>query len=135
LYSQIIVREDEPSSIIALTLSSPQYVEKLKGIFSSEMDPSQAHNHSNRHHHHHTSGTATPSDETVSVSPMDGHAHLHHHHHQQGASSSSYPGGSNASSTTEGIYDDIHVSEESLLSEPGTHMKFRKYRTEGQASF
>ncbi|KAG0269558.1 1-phosphatidylinositol-3-phosphate 5-kinase [Actinomortierella ambigua] len=35
-YSQIIAREDEPSSIIALTLSSPQYVDKLKGLFSRD---------------------------------------------------------------------------------------------------
>ncbi|KAG0032875.1 1-phosphatidylinositol-3-phosphate 5-kinase [Podila clonocystis] len=95
-YSQIIVREDEPSSIIALTLSSPQYVEKLKGIFrgdSTEMDNTAPMS---------TSGTATPAEESAVVS-------------FDGISTPTY---------VDGIYEDVHVFDDSLMSGPGTHMKF-----------
>ncbi|KAI8606363.1 hypothetical protein EDD21DRAFT_298271 [Dissophora ornata] len=79
-YSQIIVREDEPSSIIALTLSSPQYVEKLKGIFRGDgVDGDSNNNNSTAPMS--TSGRATPAEENA-------------------------------------------VLDDSLLSEPGTHMKF-----------
>ncbi|KAF9929088.1 1-phosphatidylinositol-3-phosphate 5-kinase [Linnemannia zychae] len=104
-YSQIIIREDEPSSIIALTLSSPQYVEKLKGIFRG--DPIDADTNNNATAPMSTSGTATPSEE-IAASSYD----------------SSGNGLSSSSSTIEGIYDDIQVFDHSLLSEPGTHMKF-----------
>ncbi|KAG0085425.1 1-phosphatidylinositol-3-phosphate 5-kinase [Podila epicladia] len=96
-YSQIIIREDEPSSIIALTLSSPQYVEKLKGIFrgdSTEMDNTAPMS---------TSGTATPAEESV-VASLDG--------------ANSIP------TYVDGIYEDVHVFDDSLMSGPGMHMKF-----------
>ncbi|KAF9387823.1 1-phosphatidylinositol-3-phosphate 5-kinase [Podila verticillata] len=97
-YSQIIVREDEPSSIIALTLSSTQYVEKLKGIFrgdSTDMDNTAPMS---------TSGTATPAEESAVVS-FDG-------------------SGNSIPSYVDGIYEDVHVFDDSLMSGPGTHMKF-----------
>ncbi|KAG0346509.1 1-phosphatidylinositol-3-phosphate 5-kinase [Podila humilis] len=97
-YSQIIVREDEPSSIIALTLSSPQYVEKLKGIFRG--DTSETDNTAPMS----TSGTATPAEESTLAS-FEGN----------GGASPSY---------ADGIYEDIHVFDDSLMSGPGTHMKF-----------
>jgi 1-phosphatidylinositol-3-phosphate 5-kinase len=106
-YSQIIVREDEPSSIIALTLSSPQYVEKLKGIFRG--DSTDADNNNNSTAPISTSGTATPAEE-----------------HTAGSYDSNGNSLISSASATEGIYEDIHVFEHSLLSEPGTHMKFRK---------
>ncbi|KAG0232821.1 1-phosphatidylinositol-3-phosphate 5-kinase [Actinomortierella wolfii] len=95
-YSQIIAREDEPSSIIALTLSSPQYVEKLKGLFKKDSDtdiPVPATG----------SGSATPaSEEKVTL---------------ESGSPTMY-------SIGEGIYDHVDTFEESLLSESSTHMKF-----------
>ncbi|KAF9311945.1 1-phosphatidylinositol-3-phosphate 5-kinase [Podila horticola] len=97
-YSQIIVREDEPSSIIALTLSSPQYVEKLKGIFrgdSTDMDNTAPMS---------TSGTATPAEEGA-VASFDG-------------------SGNSLPTYMDGIYEDVHVFDDSLMSGPGTHMKF-----------
>ncbi|KAF9583051.1 1-phosphatidylinositol-3-phosphate 5-kinase, partial [Lunasporangiospora selenospora] len=97
-YSQIIIREDEPSSIIALTLSSPSYVEKLGELFRGESLASiNATATSN-------SGTATPAEETVG---------------------GSYDSGNSNTGTTplEGIYDDIPVYDDSMLLEPGTHMK------------
>ncbi|KAG0242758.1 hypothetical protein B0O80DRAFT_460532 [Mortierella sp. GBAus27b] len=104
--SQIIVREDEPSSIIALTLSSSDYVKRLKGIFKGGGNDASSTNH------HATapmpnSGTATPAEDSV-VSSFDG-------------SGNSSP---LSSAIMEGIYDDIQVSDDSLLWEPGTHMKF-----------
>ncbi|KAF9109653.1 1-phosphatidylinositol-3-phosphate 5-kinase [Mortierella sp. AM989] len=102
-YSQIIVREDEPSSIIALTLSSPQYVDKLKGIFRGDGGDVETNNSTAPVS---TSGTATPAEDS--------------------ASGSFDNSGNNAPSASpaEGIYDDIKVFDDSLLSEPGTHMKF-----------
>ncbi|KAG0315735.1 1-phosphatidylinositol-3-phosphate 5-kinase [Dissophora globulifera] len=107
-YSQIIVREDEPSSIIALTLSSPQYVDKLKGIFRG--DGGDGDNHSNNHSTApmSTSRSATPAEDSAAAT-YDG----------TGDGSPSLAG-----SPADGIYDDIHVFDDSLLSEPGTHMKF-----------
>ncbi|KAF8971954.1 1-phosphatidylinositol-3-phosphate 5-kinase [Entomortierella lignicola] len=102
-YSQIIVREDEPSSIIALTLSSPQYVDKLKGIFRG--DGIDMDNNNNSTAPVSTSGTATPAEENLSGS-FDGN------------------GNTSPLASPEGIYDDIKVFDDSLLSEPGTHMKF-----------
>ena len=102
------MREDEPSSIIALTLSSPQYVDKLKGIFRG--DATDADNSNNATAPMSTSGTATPAEEHASGS-YDSNGNM--------LSSSS-------ASATEGIYEDIQVFDDSLLSEPGTHMKFRK---------
>ncbi|KAF9905971.1 1-phosphatidylinositol-3-phosphate 5-kinase [Linnemannia zychae] len=105
-YSQIIVREDEPSSIVALTLSSPQYVEKLKGIFRG--DSTDADNSNNATAPMSTSGTATPAEE-----------------HATGSYDSTGNGLlSSSASANEGIYEDIQVFDDSLLSEPGTHMKF-----------
>ncbi|KAF8946973.1 1-phosphatidylinositol-3-phosphate 5-kinase [Haplosporangium gracile] len=104
-YSQIIVREDEPSSIIALTLSSPQYVDKLKGIFRG--DSTDADNSNNATAPMSTSGTATPAEE-----------------HTTGSYDSNGNSLMSLASATEGIYEDIQVSDDSLLSEPGTHMKF-----------
>ncbi|KAF9093343.1 1-phosphatidylinositol-3-phosphate 5-kinase [Mortierella sp. AD031] len=104
-YSQIIVREDEPSSIIALTLSSPQYVEKLKGIFRG--DSTDADNSNSATAPMSTSGTATPAEENTAGS-YDSNGNLL----------------SSSASATEGIYEDIQVSNDSLLSEPGTHIKF-----------
>ncbi|KAF9432286.1 1-phosphatidylinositol-3-phosphate 5-kinase [Entomortierella beljakovae] len=94
------LREDEPSSIIALALSSPQYVDKLKGIFrgdgvDTDIDSNSTAPVSN-------SGTAPSADDNASGSPESN-------------------GGSMPS--TEGIYDDIKVFDDSLLLEPGTHMK------------
>ncbi|KAG9062337.1 1-phosphatidylinositol-3-phosphate 5-kinase [Linnemannia hyalina] len=102
-YSQIIVREDEPSSIIALTLSSPQYVDKLKGIFRG--DSTDADNSNNATAPMSTSGTATPAEEPGSYD-SNGNSLM------------------SSASATEGIYEDIQVFDDSLLSEPGTHMKF-----------
>ncbi|KAF9926087.1 1-phosphatidylinositol-3-phosphate 5-kinase [Mortierella alpina] len=107
-HSQVIAREDEPSSIVALTLSSPQYVDKLKGIFRGEsMDFSSNHDMTAPMS---TSGTATPAEESAVVGSID------------------TLGGNNmatsSASTTEGIYDDIQVSDDSLLSERSSHMKF-----------
>ncbi|KAF9995690.1 1-phosphatidylinositol-3-phosphate 5-kinase, partial [Entomortierella chlamydospora] len=102
--SQIIVREDEPSSIIALTLSSPEYVEKLKGIFRG--DAGDMDNSNNSTAPVSISGTATPAEDNASGS-FDSNGNL-------------MP----SASPTEGIYDDIKVFDDSLLSEPGTHMKF-----------
>ncbi|KAF9961949.1 1-phosphatidylinositol-3-phosphate 5-kinase [Mortierella alpina] len=107
-YSQVIAREDEPSSIVALTLSSPQYVEKLKGIFRGEsMDLNNNHDMTAPMS---TSGTATPAEESAVAGSIDA------------------LGGSNSSSSnaspTEGIYDDIQVFDDSLLSERSSHMKF-----------
>ncbi|KAF9427740.1 1-phosphatidylinositol-3-phosphate 5-kinase [Podila epigama] len=96
-YSQIIVREDEPSSIIALTLSSPQYVEKLKGVFRG--DTFETDNTAPMS----TSGTATPAEEG-SVTAFDAN----------GPSTSS----------TDGIYEDIRFVDDALMSSPGMHMKF-----------
>lgn len=104
-YSQIIVREDEPSSIIALTLSSPQYVDKLKGIFRG--DSTDADNSNNATAPMSTSGTATPAEDSGSYD-SNGNSLM------------------SSTSATEGIYEDIQVFDDSLLSEPGTHMKFRK---------
>ncbi|KAG0277775.1 hypothetical protein BGZ95_005359 [Linnemannia exigua] len=105
-YSQIIVREDEPSSIVALTLSSPQYVEKLKGIFRG--DSTDADNSNNATAPMSTSGTATPAEEHAAGS------------YDSTANSLM----SSSASANEGIYEDIQVFDDSLLSEPGTHMKF-----------
>ncbi|KAG0206046.1 1-phosphatidylinositol-3-phosphate 5-kinase [Mortierella sp. GBA30] len=106
-YSQVIIREDEPSSIVALTLSSPQYVEKLKGIFRGE--PLDVNNNDMTAPMS-TSGTATPAEEAAVVGLTDA------------------VNGVNASSSnalpTEGIYDDIQVFDDSLLSERSSHMKF-----------
>ncbi|KAK3841577.1 MAG: hypothetical protein J3R72DRAFT_153557 [Linnemannia gamsii] len=105
-YSQIIVREDEPSSIVALTLSSPQYVEKLKGIFRGDL--TDADNSNNATAPMSTSGTATPAEEHAAGS-------------YDSAGNSLM---SSSASANEGIYEDIQVFDDSLLSEPGTHMKF-----------
>ncbi|KAF9118758.1 1-phosphatidylinositol-3-phosphate 5-kinase [Mortierella sp. 14UC] len=105
-YSQIIVREDEPSSIVALTLSSPQYVEKLKGIFRG--DSTDADNSNNATAPMSTSGTATPAEEHAAGSyDSSGNSLM-----------------SSSASANEGIYEHIQVFDDSLLSEPGTHMKF-----------
>lgn len=80
--------------------SSPQYVEKLKGIFrgdSTEMDNTAPMS---------TSGTATPAEESAAAS-IDG-------------------SGNSISAYMDGIYEDVHVFDDSLMSGPGTHMKFRK---------
>lgn len=109
--SQVIAREDEPSSIVALTLSSPQYVEKLKGIFRGEsMDLNSSHDMTAPMS---TSGTATPAEESTVTGSSD-------------TLGGKNMAASNAS-PTEGIYDDIPVFDDSLLSERSSHMKFRKY--------
>lgn len=80
--------------------SSTQYVEKLKGIFrgdSTDMDNTAPMS---------TSGTATPAEESAVVS-FDG-------------------SGNSIPSYVDGIYEDVHVFDDSLMSGPGTHMKFRK---------
>ncbi|KAF9970864.1 1-phosphatidylinositol-3-phosphate 5-kinase [Actinomortierella ambigua] len=86
-YSQVIAREDEPSSIIALTLSSPQYVEKLQGLFNRDSEaetPSPLAS---------SSGAATSTgEETVNFE-------------------------ANSYTLGEGIYDHVDTFEESLLSE------------------
>jgi len=106
--SQIIVREDEPSSIIALALSSLDYVRMLKGIFKGDGTETGSNGHATAPMPN--SGTATPAEEST-VSSFDGN-------------------GSNSplssAMSMEGIYDDIQVSDDSLKCEPGTHMKFRK---------
>ncbi|KAF9570985.1 1-phosphatidylinositol-3-phosphate 5-kinase [Mortierella alpina] len=107
-YSQVIAREDEPSSIVALTLSSPQYVEKLKGIFRGEsMD---LNNNSDMTAPMSTSGTATPAEESAVAGSID----------TLGGNNMA----SSSASATEGIYDDIQVFDNSLLSERSSHMKF-----------
>ncbi|KAF9918276.1 1-phosphatidylinositol-3-phosphate 5-kinase [Lobosporangium transversale] len=104
--SQIIVREDEPSSIIALTLSSPRYVDELRAIFRAEgVDADQSKGNS----------TASISMASATIPAEDGAQ----------APDSNGNGLSNSFvSSIEGIYDDIQVLDDSLLSEPGTHMKF-----------
>lgn len=107
--SQVIVREDEPSSIIALTLSSSDYVKMLKGIFRGDgTDTGGGYQHVTAPMSN--SGTATPAEESA-VSSFD-------------ASGNNTP--LSSAMSMEGIYDDIQVSDDSLLWEPGTHMKFRK---------
>lgn len=101
------MREDEPSSIIALTLSSPQYVDKLKGIFRG--DSTDADNNNSATAPISTSGTATPAEE-----------------HTAGSYDSNGNSLISSASVNEGIYEDIQVFDNSLLSEPGTHMKFCK---------
>ncbi|KAF9960868.1 1-phosphatidylinositol-3-phosphate 5-kinase [Mortierella alpina] len=107
-YSQVIAREDEPSSIVALTLSSPQYVEKLKGIFRGES--TDLNNNHDMTAPMSTSGTATPAEESAVAGSIDTLCG-----NNMAASSAS---------ANEGIYDDIQVFDDSLLSERSSHMKF-----------
>ncbi|KAF9941422.1 1-phosphatidylinositol-3-phosphate 5-kinase [Modicella reniformis] len=122
-----------PFSIIALTLSSTEYVKRLKGIFKgdggADLGGSGSGSNSNSNQHTTTttsapmsnSGTATPAEESSSSttvsSSFDG----------SGGGNNNTPllSSSTMSSMVEGIYDDIPVLDDSLLSEPGTHMKFQ----------